>query len=106
MTNDIKERIALAMSAEKIVDLLGVDAASLDDQLLLTGKFADIVTKRLLLRVPEERTEEVRQALAVEGVTLESFLDTIRTLVPDFDRAFDEEMEWTAALFRGEAKER
>lgn len=100
--NDIERQIALALSAEKIVDLLGIGDATLEDQLLLTGKFADVVTKRLLLRVPEDRTEDVKLALGREGVTLESLLDTLRELIPDFDSAFDEEMAWVAALFRGE----
>ncbi len=100
--NDHEKKIALALGAEKVVDLLGIGDATLEDQILLAGKFADIVTKRLLLLVPESRTEDAKRALLEPGATLESFIGTLSELVPDFDQVFDEEVERTVALFRGE----
>ncbi len=90
----------LAGGADHIVELLGIESLSHDDQALLVERFSDIVLKRILLRVPHERVGEMREALLSDGSTPDSFFESLERFIPDLNTAVQEEMEKTVADFK------
>lgn len=101
MPNETVSHIGmLAGGADHIVELLGIESLSHEDQALLVERFSDIVLKRLLLRVPAEHVEEMRRALLSDDSTPDSFFEGLERSIPDLNAAVREDLEKTVADFR------
>ncbi|NTW30955.1 MAG: hypothetical protein HGA33_06745 [Candidatus Moranbacteria bacterium] len=98
-SSDIFNFGLLIGGSDRIVALLGIESLPEEDQLVLVGRFSDIVLKRVLLRVPDENVEDVKRALLSDGGNLEAFITALEASIPDFDRCLEEELEKTVADF-------
>ena len=101
MHHDIVQRFeVLAGGSDHIVEILGIHDVSVEDQALLADRFADIVLKRLLLRVSDDRIEDMKRVLSEETSGPESFVSVLKASIPDFDDRLREVMDQTVADFR------
>lgn len=98
-SSDIFNFGLLIGGTDRLVTLLGIESLPAEDQLVLVGRFSDIVLKRMLLRVPDENVEDVKRALMSEGGNVEAFISALERFVPDFDRSLEEELAKTVSDF-------
>ncbi len=82
---------------DRIVDILEIETLPEEDQLKIIDQFAEILFKRILLRIPDDRIKEVKNAL--EG-NPETFLHTLEQIIPDIDTCIQEEMLKTVDDFK------
>lgn len=86
---------------DKIVSLLSIEKLSEKDQLAVVERFADIVLKRVLLRVSPEYTEEVKRVLVGENDGgMDTLVDLLERTIPNIDVCIQEEIQKTVADFR------
>jgi hypothetical protein len=98
-SSDIFNFGLLIGGTDRLVTLLGIESLPEEDQLVLVGRFSDIVLKRMLLRVPDENVEDVKRALLSDGGNLEAFISALECSVPDFDRSLEEVLAKTVSDF-------
>lgn len=86
---------------DKIVFALGINELPEESQLKIIERFSDILFKRILLRVPKEHTEEVKQVfLDDKNGGAEKLAETLRGVIPNIDDCIKEEFENTVVDFK------
>lgn len=81
---------------DEIVRILDIDTLPEEDQLKIIDRFAEILFKRILLHIPDDHINEVKEALAGDP---ETFLQTLEQVIPDIETRIEEEIRNTAADF-------
>lgn len=87
-------------NVDRIVSLLSLETFPEEDQMRVIDRFADILLKRILLRIPPENIEEAKQALLAEDGDLERFADILKRVIPESDKCLQEEFEKTILDFK------
>lgn len=101
MSNIKTQQMAVLLGGvDKIVSALSLQDLPEGTQLKILGRFADVVFKRILLRVPQEHVEEVKRALADEESDMDAFTKALERTIPNLDTRIQEEIENTISDFR------
>lgn len=90
---------SLLGNVDEIVRILGIGTLPEEDQLKIIDRFAEILFKRILLRIPDDRIDEAKEALAGDP---ETFLQTLEQIIPNIETCIEEEIQNTATDFQME----
>lgn len=82
---------------DQLVEELGLGSLPAESQAAIVGRFAEILLHRILLRVPDQHIETVKQAL--EG-NPEAFATALAQTIPDIDSALREDFVQTLRDFK------
>lgn len=85
---------ALLGGVDMIVAKLSIETLPEETQIIVIQGFADIVFKRLLLRVPQEHIEDVKLAFRDPKIAadIEQFRDILIRVIPNLEVCVREEM--------------
>ncbi len=86
---------ALAGGLEDISRRLHIQDLSGDTQAAVLSRFASVLFKKILLRVPDDRVGEIKAALS-EG-DADVFLSSLTVVIPDMQRSLVEVVSTLAA---------
>lgn len=80
------------MLNENIIGLLGLESLSDEEKTAMVDKMAELVHKRLMLRVVEKLSPQDQQQVAQSNMTENEMLQFVAEKVPEFDEMMREEI--------------
>ena len=99
MDDDNKSQIYdLLGGIDNLVAALHIEALPEEMQLAIVERFASVLFKRILLQVPDDRVEAVKQSLESEDI--DRFTATLSESIPDVHAYVSSEIVRMAAEFR------